>query len=109
MVSSPERNWAVSYVRNNVHVTVTVRLGIEWWSYLGGNDAWLEVLVSLIRACIEPTPVAESLGDYMISDLASIVSLASVPSGFNTGVLQQSQLPWLLFLGRHFCDGYTEG
>ena len=44
---------------------------------------------------------------YTISDLAEIVSTRNVPEAFNSALLQRSQIPWLFFLARHFCDSLT--
>lgn len=107
VTDGPDQKWCVSYRKNNVNVTATVRLGMEWWSYLGGNTAWLEVIAALIRACIEPTSDALTAGNFMIPDLSSIISLEGMPEDYNISILQRSQLPWLLFLARHFCDGYA--
>jgi hypothetical protein len=32
------------------------------------------------------------------------VSLAVVPKDYNVSILQRSQLEWLFFFARHFCD-----
>jgi hypothetical protein len=37
-------------------------------------------------------------------DLDEIISLEPVPKNFNVSILQRSQLEWLFFFARHFCD-----
>lgn len=97
-------NWSISYRSQQLTVNATVRVGIEWWDYLGGPWTWLELCVALIRACVAPSNSARQPPKYSISDLGSIVQLDSLPAGFNVALLQHSQLEWLLFLARHFCD-----
>ena len=46
--------------------------------------------------------------NYTISDLPCILDLSVIDSGYNVSILQQSQLEWLLFLARHFSDGFKE-
>ena len=41
-------------------------------------------------------------------DLPCILDLSVIDSGYNVSILQQSQLEWLLFLARHFSDGFKE-
>lgn len=103
--TSHRGSWAIRYELGGLDVTATVRVGIDWWSYLGGENAWLEVCVALIRACVLPDGPRSELPTYTISDLASILELPELPQGYNVGLLQQSQLEWVLFLARHFCDG----
>lgn len=98
--------WAICYERAGLHVTATVRVGIDWWRYLGGENAWLEVCVALIRACINPTGPRTDQPQYTISDLSSIVTLPALAADYNVSLLQESQYEWLLFLARHFCDGF---
>lgn len=96
--------WAMSYDSNLGPVTATVRVGLEWWNHLGGPTAWLELCIALIRACIAPQSLAAPRATYRISDLAQILDLGGLPDGYNVSLLQRSQLEWLLFLSRHFCD-----
>jgi hypothetical protein len=96
--------WGISYRLNGLEVTATVRVGIEWWTFLGGRDAWIELCVALIRACIDPAGARATAPKYIISDLGGILDMGSLPDGFNVALLQASQIEWLLFLARHFCD-----
>ena len=80
-----------------------MRVGIEWWEYLGGEDAWLELCCALVRSCVVPVPKA-GIQAYRISDLESILDMSAIGPGYNVSLLQSSQLEWLLFLARHFCD-----
>lgn len=105
IVSSYKDNWSIIYALNDLRVEATVRVGIDWWSYLGGQDAWLEVCLALIRACIDPVGgVREDAAEYKISDLESILDISDRPNGFNVALLQESQFEWLMFLAAHFCD-----
>jgi hypothetical protein len=88
-----------------LEVTATVRIGIEWWTYLGGEYAWLEMCLALIRACITAAGPRTDFPQYLISDLGSILDMSGLPVGFNVAIIQQSQIEWLLFLARHFSDG----
>ncbi|UVO49157.1 hypothetical protein M0208_00965 [Sphingomonas sp. SUN019] len=105
--NSHRRAWCIGYERDGLHVTATVRIGIDWWRYLGGENAWLEVCVALIRACVTPAAPRDVQPRYTIADLGTILDLSSLPAGYNVSLLQESQLEWLLFLARHFCDGFT--
>lgn len=108
VATSHRQAWRIGYHRNRIEITATVRIGIEWWTYLGGEDAWIEVCVALIRACIAIAPPRNDEPAYLISDLASILDTSGLPHGFNVALLQASQIEWLLFLARHFCDGLTD-
>lgn len=101
--------WDIAYKsKGTLDVTATVRVGIEWWDYLGGKDTWIELCVSLIRACIDPTSGPKPTASYVIRDLADILDLKKLASDYNVALLQQSQYEWLLFLARHFCDGFAD-
>ena len=105
-IGTPHRGgWTISYHLDGLTVTASVRIGIEWWSYLGGPDAWLEVGISLIRACIDPAGARNGTPAYVISDLAQILDTSTKPNNFNTSLIQESQLEWVLFYARHMADG----
>jgi hypothetical protein len=61
-------------------------------------------MCALVRACVNPTSDIQEGGKYTIYDLGQIVSTSTVPEDFNIGLLQRSQIPWLFFLARHYCD-----
>lgn len=103
-ITSHKGNWAISYRSGGLQVTATVRIGLAWWSYLGGPDAWLEVCLALVRACIAPTAAPEVDARYVISDLAQILDTSGLPVGFNVSLIQQSQVEWVLFFARHLAD-----
>lgn len=103
---SHKKAWQIHYERDGLDVHATVRIGIDWWTYLGGPNTWLEVCIALIRACVAPAAGPASNHTYAISDLASIIKMPKLPDGFNVALLQESQFEWLLFLARHFCDGF---
>ena len=103
---SHRQAWSIAYSDGPLKVSATVRIGIEWWEFLGGRDTWIELCCALIRACIVPVGSSQTAPIYAISDLASIVYLSDIDSTYNVSILQRSQLEWLLFLARHFCDGF---
>ena len=89
--SSHKKAWALGYPHGGLTTSAAVRLGIDWWDYLGGPDTWIEVSLAFIRACIQPTT------DGIQSD-------GPAPPGFNVAILQRSQLEWLILAAKHFCD-----
>lgn len=97
--------WHIAYRQGALGVAATIRIGIDWWTYMGGPDTYLELCIALIRACILPAGPETAVPHYTISDLADILDMTGRPAGFNMALLQESQLPWLFFLARHFCDG----
>lgn len=101
----PDNGWKCVFEKGRVKVTVTVRIGVELWNYIAGhNTAFTELCVSLIRACVTPTDGDPEDYAFRIADLPEIISLSSVPRDFNVAILQRSQLEWLFFIARHFCD-----
>lgn len=108
MTVSPNGRWDCAFRRNGIDVKVAVRIGSDWWTYLGGERCLTELCAAMIRACVRPGDADPANQAYTISDLAQIVSTATVPSDFNVAILQRSQLPWLFFLSRHFCDALEE-
>lgn len=107
--TSPKGRWDCSFTYNGIEVEAGIRIGKDWWTHLGGRLGLAELAVALIRACIAPGEVDSPDHQYTIQDLHSIVSLASVPEGYNPAVLQRSQLAWYFFFMRHFCDSMIEG
>lgn len=104
----PADRWDCAFAADGVDVTVTVRLGLDWWSHLGGEYCFVEVMTALIRACISPGVADGRDFTYAISDMSSIVSTGCVRETYNVSLLQQSQLPWLFLMARHFCDVLTD-
>ena len=100
--------WSIAYSDGPLSVSATIRVGIEWWEYLGGKDTWIEVCCALIRSCITPVYGPQASPSYMISDLPSILDLSDIDRGYNVSILQNSQLEWLLFLARHYSDGFRK-
>lgn len=110
MKVSPEDKWSCRFVKNKVDVTVTIRIGLELWTYVAGHDlAFMEICVALLRACVKPSEADSAKQGYSISDLHEIISLDGIPTGFNSKIVQRSQLEWLFFLARHFCDSMVTG
>lgn len=107
VVSQSHRgNWCIGYKRDGLEVTATVRIGIDWWNYLGGDTAWIELCIALIRSCVAAAGPRTVVPQYAISDLEDILDTSGLPPQFNVAILQESQIEWLLFLARHFCDGF---
>jgi hypothetical protein len=107
VTSSHKGKCSIGYEDGPLSVSATVRVGLEWWEFLGGRDAWIELCCALIRACVDPGSTTNVARNYTISDLADILALPAEAQSINVSVLQKSQLEWLLFLARHFCDELT--
>jgi len=101
---SPNRQWSMGFKMGQAASSATVRVGDEWWGFLGGRSCLLEVCCALIRACVRAGASDDAGTNYEISDLKDIVSLPAGLAEANFAILQNSQIPWLLFLMRHFCD-----
>lgn len=100
----PADRWDCAFSSNGIRVAVTVRIGLDWWKHLGGDLCFVEVMAALIRACISPGIADARDFTYAISDMHSIVSTNVVRENYNVSLLQQSQLPWLFLMARHYCD-----
>ena len=107
VLESHRKGWAIVYEDGPLKVAATIRVGIEWWDYLGDADTWLEICCALIRACVVPVATPQGGATYSIPDLDSILDMSVVPAGYNVAILQKSQLEWILFLARHLADGFT--
>lgn len=108
MTVSPNGQWHCAFTHDGIEVKVAVRIGSDWWTYLGGERCLTELCAAMIRACVRPGEADPANQTYTIGDLSQIVSTATVPADFNVAILQRSQLPWLFFLARHFCDALEE-
>ena len=104
MLVKPDGRWDCAFRIRGIRVNVAVRIGVDWWDYLGGKSTLVELLAALIRACVIPAKSLPAERKYTISDLNEIVSMESVAEDYNVSLLQRSQLPWLFFLARHYCD-----
>lgn len=103
---SHKGTWSIGYERDGLEVSATIRIGIDWWTYLGGDTAWIELCIALIRSCVAAAGPRAEIPRYAISDLAEILDTSGLPRNFNVAIIQESQIEWLLFLARHFCDGF---
>lgn len=108
VVTAPEQRWDCAFMLGTSSATATIRIGKDWWDYLGGPLCLTELCTSLIRACVEPSIADSPETEYTISDLASIIAWPQGHDPLNVSILQVSQLPWLFFLMRHFCDVLTD-
>ncbi|MFJ1471260.1 PmeII family type II restriction endonuclease [Massilia orientalis] len=104
---APAGQWHCRFEHDEIGITATIRIGKDWWDFLGGQTCLVELCIALIRACVRPGAMDPENHQYTISDLAQIVSMSSVPDHFNSALLQRSQIPWLFFLARHFGDSLT--
>ena len=105
--TSHKGSWSIGYSDGPLNVKASVRVGIEWWEYLGGCDTWVELCCALIRSCIVPDSAAHGTPTHMITDLPSILEMTEIDPEYNVSILQKSQLEWLLFLAHHFSDGFV--
>jgi hypothetical protein len=108
LIKSPANRWDCEFKRDGVDVRVTVRIGADWWAHLGGETCLVEVCAALIRACVQAGTADPENYKYTISDLGDIVSTKSVPLDFNVSIMQRSQIQWLFFIARHFCDSLVD-
>ena len=104
----PHNRWHCRFTHQGIDTTATIRIGKTWWDFLGGPTCFIELCTALIRACVRPGEFDADDYGYTISDLAEIVSTRNVPEAFNSALLQRSQITWLFFLARHFCDSLTD-
>jgi hypothetical protein len=104
----PKGRWNAKFKKGRISIETTIRIGLDWWEYLGGETCFLEVFTALIRACICPGKIDPRGTSYAISNLAEIVSIDQVSSDYNVSLLQRSQLPWLFLIAQHFCDELTD-
>ncbi|MBK7930027.1 MAG: hypothetical protein IPJ98_21895 [Bryobacterales bacterium] len=109
VLEPPDNQWHCKFTKNGVTVTVTIRIGTDLWNYFGGKGStFVELSAALIRACISPSDTQPMDYKFTIADLPQIISLASIPNSYNVSLLQRSQLEWLFFFSRHFCDEIRE-
>jgi hypothetical protein len=108
VIIDPANRWDCKISCQGIQVAVAIRIGLEWWEYLGGRHCFIEVFTALIRACINPGPADTGSYRYTISDLNSIVSENCISEDYNVSLLQRSQIPWLFLMARHFCDELLE-
>ncbi len=109
MTVEPTGRWSCEFTHEGVTVRVAVRIGVDLWTHIAGDDrAFVELFAALIRACVAPTDAEPDDYTFTIADLASIISLDPVSDDYNVGILQRSQLEWLFFVARHFCDRLTD-
>jgi hypothetical protein len=106
MLVDPAGRWdcSLTLAGGRLRVDVAIRIGMAWWQFLGGPDCATELWAALIRACVAPGQGDDDHYRYTISDLNAIVSTSDVPADYNVSLIQESQLPWLFFIARHFCD-----
>ncbi len=108
MSISPDHRWNCEFRKDNVSVSVSIEIGLNWWYKLGGKYGFIELCIAMIRACVGLGDSDEQDYNYTISDLGDITSTAILSNQFNVSILQISQIPWLFLLARHFCDEFQD-
>lgn len=108
LTASHKDSWGIAYKDGPLSVSATVRVGIEWWDFLGGPDTWLEMCCALVRSCVTPDSGQSPAPDHRIADMHRILDMSGIEDGYNVSLLQSSQLEWLLLLAWHFSDGFGE-
>jgi hypothetical protein len=104
----PKERWDCRFEIDGVKINVSIKIGFDWWQFLGGNHGLIELLIALIRAAIIPSGDELSIQDFTISDLPQIIDTSVLPDNFNISLLQKSQLPWVFLMAYHFCDELKE-
>lgn len=105
----PADRWDCKFEKRGIRVTVTIRIGMELWNHFGtGGTTFMELCCAIIRACISPSDEQPEDYKFTVADLPIIISLKNVPATYNVSLLQRSQLEWLFFFARHFCDELQE-
>lgn len=101
----PDYRWDCSFSDGKISTNITVKIGVDLWSYIGRSDkSFLEICIAIVRACVPPSTTTPEDYSYTISNLKAITSLGLLPEDFNVGILQKSQLEWLFLVTSHFCD-----
>ncbi len=101
---NPDNQWTCQFIENGITVDITVRIGLDWWTHLGGDLCFVEVFTALIRACVNVGTADANDYSYTIRDMSEIVSTQFIGNDYNVSLLQRSQLPWLFLMAHHFCD-----
>jgi hypothetical protein len=94
----PYNKWNMDFSSDGIDVNIQIRIGLNWWEYLGGNDCLSEVLIALTRASIDSSDI-ELSNSNIFREL-----IEDVPANSNIEILHPNQLQWCLFLHRHFYD-----
>lgn len=108
VTTAPWQRWECQFTLGGQRASATVRIGKDWWDYLGGPLCLTELCTALIRSCVLPGNADPAGTTYTIEDLASIVAWPAKQPALNVSILQASQLPWIFFLMRHFCDALDD-
>jgi len=104
LIVHPENRLDCKFRQNGIDVSVNIRIGADWWKYLGGNLGLTILAISLVRACVMPGTKDTPDFKYIIPDLGGITSIPTQYSKFNSGIIQHSQIPWVLLFYKHFCN-----
>ncbi len=104
VLEPPAGRWDCRFMLGEVRATASVRVGSEWWEYLGGATCLVEVCAALVRACIDPEATSQLEAVGGIADFAEITSVPPVGEAQLFSLLQRSQLPWFFLVLSHFCD-----
>jgi len=104
----PKKIWDCSFKLKEIQVDVSIRIGEDWWTYLGNKNTLLEIAIALIRATVNPSTLSRKKTQYTIGDLETICSIHNLEKKYNIALLQRSQFEWLLLFLYHFCDSIEE-
>ncbi len=107
-ITLPKGVWNCSFKLKEIKIDVNIKIGDDWWSYLGNKNTLLEIAIALIRATVNPSSISTKKHLYTIADLDTICSIDNLDSKYNIALLQRSQLEWLLLFLYHFCDSIEE-
>lgn len=108
IIVDPANRWDCKISCDGIQVLVSIKIGLDWWKYLGGPYCFIEVFTALIRSCINVGRSDTENYHHTISDLNAIVSTSNVHEDYNVSLLQRNQIPWLFLTARHFCDNLIE-
>ena len=108
VIQAADNRWSCAVQIGRVRVDFHIRIGSAWWAHLTGqSEGLLDVVVPLLRSCVPPGPHDPDDYAYEIADLADILDTRRSAVGFNSALIQRSQVPWLMLVLRHFYDDLT--
>ncbi len=108
LLESPNNCWRCKFIKDDITITVTIRIGVELWNHFAeDSQAYLEMACAVIRACVTPSDTQLEEYQFTIKDLKDIISLDVVPDDYNISLLQRSQWEWFFFFTRHFYDSLS--
>ena len=67
VIEQPRNRWICSFKIRNIRIDVSVRIGADLFTYIGDELTLMELLCSLIRACVIPAASLKKEPSYLIS------------------------------------------